>query len=387
MSWGTGSPETRSRAADGVLLDGIGRGAAGGLFVGVVAPRLFTVYLELHAGLGLVAGLVLWILVRDLLAARRLGRARAVASAAVVGWSVLAVGMVFVLGRMIEGTRRDVIDVSRNFYGVLRVRDERLPGSGEPIRRLVHGRTFHGLQFREGALRGEPTSYFGRHTGIGMLLGRPTKRPRRIGIVGLGIGTLSVYARPQERVTFYELDPEVHRMAEKHFDYLESARKRGVRLDVVIGDARLSLERQSPQAFDILVLDAFTSDAVPIHLMTREAFGLYRDHLADDGLLALNISTAHFQLQPVVTALAETIGLTPVMVLSAPDLARGQQACQWMLLGRGDVGLQVPGLARLPEVRRRDEMLPGVDSAIQAPTSRRILWTDGFSNPFAILAR
>ena len=295
--------------------------------------------------------------------------------------------MLFVLGRMGESTRRDVIEVSRNFYGVLRVREERLPGSGAAIRRLVHGRTFHGLQFLEGPGREEPTSYFGRHTGVGMLLGTKSQAPRRIGIIGLGVGTLSVYPRSGDRLTFYELDPDVHQMAEKHFDYLESARRRGVDLDVVIGDARLSLERQKPQRFDVLVLDAFASDAVPVHLLTQEAFAIYRRHLVEDGVLALHVSTAHFQLQPLVTALAESIQMQSLTVVSAPDLGRGQQACQWMLVASGDIVSRVPGLAGLETVRRREEIPPTADSAILQPTARRVLWTDSFSNPFAILAK
>ena len=152
-------------------------------------------------------------------------------------------------------------------------------------------------------------------------------------------------------------------MAEEHFDYLESARRRGVELDVVIGDARLSLERQSPREFDVLVLDAFTSDAVPVHLVTREAFAVYRRHLAPDGLLALNISPAHFELQPLVTALAESIGMESLMVVSAPDLYRGQQACQWMLLAPGDVVPRVPALADLVTVDRREQIPRAADSA------------------------
>ena len=333
----------------------------------------------------LVAVLVLGVLIRDTWQGRR--ESRTAGLVASVAWAVLAAGMLFVLGRMVEGTRRDVIDVTRNFYGVLRVRDETLPGSDAPIRRLVHGRTFHGLQFAEGPQREEPTSYFGRHTGIGMLLSSESQGPRRIGIVGLGIGTLSAYSRPGDRLTFYELDPDVHLMAEKHFGYLESARRRGVELDVVIGDARLSLERQTDRAYDVLVLDAFSSDVVPVHLLTREAFEVYRRHLAADGMLALHVSSAHFELQPVVTALAESIEMQSVMVVSAQDLSRGQQACRWMLLGSGDVLKRLPVLAGLETVRRPEEIPRSALSAILQPTSRRVYWSDSFSNPFAILAR
>jgi len=360
-------------------------GAAGGLFVGVIAPRMFSAYLELHAGLALVVVLVLGVLIRDTWQCRR--KSRTPVLAASVAWAVLAAGMLFVLGRMVEGTRRDVIDVTRNFYGVLRVRDETLPGSDAPIRRLVHGRTFHGLQFLHGPERDEPTSYFGRHTGIGILLSKESEGPRRIGIVGLGIGTLSAYSRPGDRLTYYELDPDVHLMAEKHFGYLESARRRGVELDVVIGDARLSLEQQADRAYDVLVLDAFSSDVVPVHLLTREAFEVYRRHLAADGMMALHISSAHFQLQPVVTALAESIGMRSVMVVSAQDLSRGQQACRWMLLGSGDVLKRLPVLGELETVRRAEEIPRSADSAILQPTSRRVYWSDSFSNPFSILAR
>lgn len=324
------------------------------LFVGVIAPRLFDVYLELHAGLALIAGLVLLPLAGDLLAARREGRG-------------VAVGLVFALGRMVAGTRRDVIDITRNFYGVLRVRDERLGEAGPAIRRLVHGRTFHGLQFQSGPLRGEPTSYYGRHTAIGLLLGddevagldQPSV-PRRIGIIGLGVGTLSVYGRRGDLVRFYELDPQVHRMAEQHFSYLSDARMRGVKVEVEVGDARLVLGRQSPQAFDVLVLDAFTSDAIPVHLLTREAFAVYRKHLAPDGVLALHLTSSHFHLQPVVAAVAETIVMTPVAVASSvasgasvEDRGGGHEDCLWMLLTRGDPSERVPACGRCRRPTRR----------------------------------
>ena len=360
-------------------------GAAGGVFVGVIAPRVFSAYVELHAGLALITVLVLGVLARDSWDGRQSSRKSCVA--AMLSWGVMAVGLLFVLGRMAEGTRRDVIDVSRNFYGVLRVRDETMPESQEPVRRLVHGRTFHGMQFLESPKRTEPTSYYGRHSGVGLLLATGTDRPRRIGIVGLGIGTLAVYSRPGDELTFYELDPAVHQMARKHFDYLELADRRGVELDVVIGDARLSLERESSRKFDVLVLDAFTSDAVPVHLVTREAFAVYHRHLAPDGLLALNISTTHFELQPLVTALAESVQMQAVMVVSAPDRRRGQEACQWMLLASGDVTSRVPTLLDLETVQRREAIPPTADSAILRPTARRVHWTDSFSNPFAILAK
>ena len=121
--------------------------------------------------------------------------------------------------------------------------------------------------------------------------------------------------------------------------------------------------------------------------MTQEAFAIYRRHLAEDGVLALHVSTAHFQLQPLVTALAESIQMQSLTVVSAPDLGRGQQACQWMLVASGDVVARVPGLAGLDTVRRREEIPPTADSAILQPTARRVLWTDSFSNPFAILAK
>ena len=137
----------------------------------------------------------------------------------------------------------------------------------------------------------------------------------------------------------------------------------------------------------VLVLDAFTSDAVPVHLVTREAFAVYHRHLAPDGLLALNISTTHFELQPLVTALAESVQMQAVMVVSAPDRRRGQEACQWMLLASGDVTSRVPTLLDLETVQRREAIPPTADSAILRPTARRVHWTDSFSNPFAILAK
>jgi len=185
----------------------------------------------------------------------------------------------------------------------------------------------------------------------------PGDKPRRVGIVGLGIGTLAAYARPGDVFKFYEINEHVERIARTQFHFLERCQGR---VEIVHGDARLSLERESePQNFDVLVLDAFTSDAIPIHLLTREAFALYLRHLAPNGVLAVHISSMHFNLRPVVEAAGDAHRLSIVTVQSEPTNYGGLGSV-WELLSRSSDTL------RTPRIRR---------GAI-APITQRVLWTD-----------
>jgi hypothetical protein len=237
--------------------------------------------------------------------------------------------------------QRAAIYTERNFYGVLRVREgrERLLGS---FRLLNHGLTQHGIQYADPAMRSRPTTYYGTESGVGLALRRHPRRlaaqgstmPFRIGVVGLGVGTLAAYARGGDVVRFYELDPAVVRVAEGYFTYLADT---PAAVEIVEGDARLRLEdelaRGAAQRFDVLAVDAFLGDAVPVHLLTRECVAVYRAHLRAGGLLAVHVSNRLLDFRPVTDALALAFGLRAVEIRSSGSLADGTRDATWMILG------------------------------------------------------
>jgi hypothetical protein len=255
--------------------------------------------------------------------------------------------------------------ISRNFFGVKKVFDQ----GGYRI--LRHGRIVHGQQSLDPARRGEPTSYYARDTGINLLLtGCPRTNPLRVGVVGLGTGTLAAYGQPGDYYRFYEIDPDVtalSRSESPEFTFLRDSR---ARVEVIAGDARLALERElrrrQPQQFDVLVLDAFSSDSIPVHLLTREAFRIYVGHLrGPDSVLAVHISNRFLDLALVVAGLAADAGLNSAQVKNA--------GADWVLLSRRPAMLRLPGL--------RDHAQP---VALDRPPR---LWTDDFSNIFQALKR
>jgi spermidine synthase len=260
-------------------------GALGGMFVGLLAPRIFPTYLELPLALVLLAGLAIVVAWRN----RWLVGPSIVASLATLWYA----------GEYVTFMRDDVVFMERNFYGTLRVREQ---GTGDlQVRRLLHGVILHGEQYTIHADRLEPGTYYARTSGVGRAIAaKQAAGPVRIGVVGLGVGTLSAYGRAGDAIRFYELDPDVLKLARSHFGYLNAS---PATLEFALGDARLSLERElaqgKPQKFDVLAIDAFSSDSIPVHLITREAIRLYMQHLAPAGVLAIHISNRFLDLKPV----------------------------------------------------------------------------------------
>lgn len=204
----------------------------------------------------------------------------------------------------------------RNFYGMLAVSDN----EDFQTRDLVNGGIVHGKQSLDPAFRESPSTYYGRHTGIGLALDSLKDRPdARIGIVGMGAGTVACYARAGQTFRFYDINPEVVRIAQKYFTYLDDARKRGARLEIVTTDARLALENEPSQQFDVLLLDAFCGDAVPVHLLTREAFAIYQRHLRPDGIIAVHITNSYLVLTPVIEKIATDAGYQTTRVATETD--------------------------------------------------------------------
>lgn len=338
-------------------------GAAGGLLTGVVAPLLFPIYLELPIGLLAVAALALVVLFRDTgFVLRRVwlysAAALLVGGLGLLGWNLYSDAV-----KDIQGT----IEITRNFYGVLRVTEEDADDPDEHRRMLKHGRIEHGMQYMSYEKRRWATTYYGHPSAVGLVLDNlPKDKPVHVGVVGLGVGTIATYARPGDRFRFYEINPDVVRLAREHFYYLQDCRGE---TEMIVGDARLMLERESPQQFDVLILDAFSSDAIPAHLLTIEAFEAYKRHLKPNGTLLVHISNRYFDLQPVVAAAGETIGLEGLQVESSKDYSIGINGTTWVVLS-GDLSRPL-----YRAVRKKGDKFE----------EARIEWTDTFSNLLHVL--
>jgi hypothetical protein len=272
-------------------------------------------------------------------------------------------------------SERGALSLARSFYGVLCVWDYR---QNEPEQRhllLQHGRITHGLQFVESASSMWATTYYGEESGVGLAMRHfPRVQNRVVGIVGLGTGTMAAYGRQGDRFRFYEINPEVERVAREPFTYL---RKCPAQVEIIMGDARLSMEREASQRFDLLVLDAFSSDSIPVHLLTREAFAIYLRHLQPDGVIAVHISNHYLNLAPVVANLAVHFQLQSLSVSEGDpfDDDEGQwwlYASTWVLLTRNEAFLQIPAMR---EARTEPEK----------PTVKIPLWTDDHASLFPIL--
>jgi hypothetical protein len=381
-------------------------GAAGGVLVGVVAPVVFSGFWELHLGVAAAMGLVLARLAVARDSALRLGQWPGVWVAMVVGWVLVA----YVLATNVQVERARTVAAERNFYGVVGV--YRLHADEPRRERLVmrHGGTIHGLQFVQGRRRA--VSYYGPESGAGVAIRVMRDRGERnnpsakadptrviaggglagegegnryaeayptggredeggikrrgkeagglkVGVLGLGVGTLAAETRAGDVMRFYEINPAVVRMAREQFTYLADATG-GV--EVVTGDARMTMEREAAQGYDVLVLDAFTGDSPPVHLLTTEAFEVYRKHVRPGGVIAVNISNRHFDLRGVVEASGKHVRMRSVWVDDPYDNEDlGHFASDWMVM-TDDTGVLA------------DERLRAVAKAWEG--GRGPVWTD-----------
>jgi hypothetical protein len=266
--------------------------------------------------------------------------------------------------------RDDVIYMHRNFYGTLRVREQ---GTGDlQVRRLLHGVILHGEQSTTAPDRLEPGTYYARTSGVGRAIeAMQSSGPVRLGVVGLGVGTLSAYGRAGDTVRFYELDPDVLALAKNYFSYLPSSPSK---LEFVLGDARLSLERElargAKQGYDVLAIDAFSSDSIPVHLITREAIDVYMQHVAPDGILAIHISNRFLDLKPVLANIAQSLGLEARLVSDSPTGSGSASMTDWVLIAR----TAAPFAHELLDVATPVEPNPAFS-----------LWTDQFNNLLDVL--
>ena len=291
-------------------------GVLGGSAVSLAAPELFRGYWEYPIALGaayLLAGLAM-----GLTGTRRY--------AWLVGGLVLAAA----LGSYVHSEGAYALTMKRSFFGVLRVY-ERFRGSPEWERDLWNGPIAHGGQLMAPEWRRTPILYYGPDTGVAMALRFTAHGPRRIGVIGLGTGSLAAYGRAGDRFYFFEINPDVAAIAREYFTYLEDT---PADVEIVLGDGRVELARREGLDLDVLVVDAFVGDAIPVHLLTREAFAIYDRHLAPDGILVVHVSNLHFDLKPVVRAQAEAMGAVAVVVESEPDERKHLYTTDWVLVTR-----------------------------------------------------
>jgi hypothetical protein len=303
-------------------------GAIGGIFVGVLAPRLFDSFLELPLLLGTVPVVV------GLLVAHDYGRAELWKVIVCAGFAAAGVALTYYVTRIIpEPTVR--IAQARNFFGVLRVEESRDEDGRPLIREMYHGRVVHGAEFQDPADQRKPLIYYSPISGAGLALRfNPKQEGRRIGVVGLGAGSMAGHARAGDIVRFYEINPLSEKFAHEFFHFVPQC---PCTVEIVRGDARVSLEQEAGQQYDLLALDAFSGDAIPVHLLTEEAVRTYMRHLAPDGILAFHISNWYLNLVPVVRGLAETFGLYAVMISSPDDDDHEIYGADWVLLTRNPV--------------------------------------------------
>ena len=340
----------------------------GGLFVAFLAPKIFPDYYEMPiaiAGLALLMVLAMW---KDDNGVERPLPLRLAMLILVGAFSIY-------LGRVERGISDGYLLTTRDFYGVLRVRDDNNDGFGFGQRVLIHGTINHGTQLLSPDGGRTPTSYFGNTAGINRAIrAKGEKGPIRIGILGLGAGVTATLARQGDTLHYYELNPLVFEIAQKQFDFWKAcpADKK-----IYFGDGRLTLEnmlKEVPEGekLDFLAMDAFTSDAVPMHLLTEEAFAIYAKHLKPDGVIAINISNRYLDLRNVVSGSAASAGFSGIMIYDEGNSEPYYVSNTWTLFNRDKSFFAHPNFA-------------GTDTTELLPDKNFRSWTDDYSNILKIL--
>lgn len=383
-------------------------GALGGLFAGVLAPQLFNGNWELPACLAVPGLIVLW-----MTRARQRWTTAIVAVAAVVAFAwLLKAGSLDLLPSVIEaivvamacvvaafvawrrkslgagagvlgalgsvavayltiaglgGAGDQTLMRARNFYGVLRVEQFGSDRSPNASRRLLNGVISHGEQGIAPEKRKQPVSYYGPGSGAGLVMTTRGLSRQRVGVIGLGVGTLAAYGRAGDTLRFYEINPLVVTAARAHFSYLADS---SANIEIAQGDARLLLQHEleagGSQNFDAIVVDAFSGDAIPVHLMTREALSIYRRHLRPGGVVAFHVSNRHLALEPVVQRLADDAGMQARLIDFEPPLGSFiEHSSSYVLLAEDEAWFQNPAIEPHAET---------IDA------SGASLWTDDYSN-------
>lgn len=326
-------------------------GALGSMFVGVLAPLIFRGSYELAWSLVYTAALAAALMWKEHLGAR-------------LFWPAATIALLAVVVLQVRFYSENTIVQVRSFYGTLRVTEETSDEAGM-FRTLIHGTIQHGTEyFASEEFRRDPTTYYTHNSGIGLALDFCcNSRTRRVGAVGLGAGTLATYGKPGDVFRFYEINPQVEVIAKNAFTYLRESK---AKIEIAHGDARLSMETEPPEQYDVIAVDAFSGDAIPVHLITAEAIKLYQRHLRPGGIIAFHISNLFLDLAPVVKQQADHAGLKAVTVSTPDNNETGAFAAEWVLVTADEKFLS------LPEV--------SAAGAEIAPRPDLRLWTDDYSS-------
>lgn len=331
-------------------------GAIGGLLVGIAAPMVFSNYWELPAAL--LAASVLVVMLSPTLF-------KPVALIAVLGCGWLG-------HEYFNQVRENVVEQSRNFYGTLTVKAAGRPDHENAKLRLLHGVITHGEQYRSEKNRRLPTTYYGETSGVGIAIDAlrtvDNAAPQRVGLIGLGVGTLASYGRAGDTYRIYELNPAVLELAQRQFTYLKDS---PANIETPLGDARLVLEREAGQKFDLLAIDAFSSDSIPVHLITREAMAIYLRHLREGGVVAFHITNRYLDLKPITRQLADESKMQAVLIADDPPDDHPLYRSDWVLI--------TSNTKLLDELKQRKK-----GEAIEANPKIRA-WTDDYNNLFDVL--
>jgi hypothetical protein len=338
-----------------------GGGAAGTFFIGIASPLIFSANYDLAISFFVTAAAAVAVTWKDGWPQRML-------------W-IVASGLLLFFAIMLRSAySRDALVEVRNFYGTLRVK-ETATAQADPERMLLNGTIQHGTQIFGNGLSRTPTTYYAMNSGVGLALrfccsagGGDTARPRNIGVIGLGTGTLAAYGHAGDRIRFYEINPSVRPIAQNLFTYLRDS---AATITFADGDARTSLVREEPQNFDVLVVDAFSGDAIPLHLLTVEAIAIYKRHLAPDGILAFHVSNQYLNLVPEIAQLAVATNMPAKLFEVAGDDATGEYRSTWVLLSNSTAFFNQPDVAA---------------AASDAPMMPHLrAWTDDYSSLLPIL--
>ena len=285
-------------------------GALGALSIAIGAPMLLSGYYELHITLAVIALVLLW---------------RSFDSTWI--WRFSSAGLVaavlFLVHDGLEAYRLGIREMERNFYGVVRTRDY----PSEPgFRYMLHGAINHGGQLQGEPFEMMPATYYSPNSGYGRLFQAMPEGPKRVGLIGLGAGALAAYAQSGDQWVIYEINPAVVDLAKKEFSFLDRMK---APYEIVLGDGRLALEREAPRQYDVLAVDAFSGDSIPIHLVTKEAMAAYVKHLAPGGVIVFQATNRFVDLPPVAKRLADAFGLEAVLVEDSPQFTTGPE--RWYL--------------------------------------------------------
>ncbi len=294
-------------------------GVTGTFLVGIASPLIFAANYDLPFCFLMTALLALAVTWRDGWAQRLL-------------WSTGSVLLMVLVLMLHTVYQREAMVEVRNFYGTLRVKQSYAAPHANAMRMLLNGTIQHGTQWFSPGLSKVPTTYYAEDSGVGVALRLCCEeRPRHMGVIGLGSGTLAAYGRSGDRFRFYEINPQVGPIARNLFTYLRDS---GAQISFADGDARTSLQGEAAQNFDVLVVDAFSGDAIPLHLLTLEAMAVYQRHLAVGGVLAFHVSNQYLNLAPEIALLARSVGMRAMRIDSKEDLARGAYRSTWVLLSQ-----------------------------------------------------